>query len=204
MQAGSVSTAGRKGWVRTRAAARGKPSDSLLPLGQQRSLTIASISTPRVGAYATIATRTVLAVQGTTSRAASCTPRTTPMQARQRAVRDASPRPPYERTVGGTGPGTPGTYADRASCANGTSHPRTSTNGWRCTTQEHRRQLHTSGVPPTARALHGVGNGTAQHRAADGATVRAGGSRSIYTTRKCTGPPRQRSWMSTLPTFWRI
>ena len=183
MQAGSVLTAGRKDWVLPRAAARVKPSDSLRPPGQQRSLTIASISTPHAGAYATIAKRTVPAVQGTTSLAASCSPRTTPLQGRQRAVRDASLRPPYERTVGGTGPGTPGTYADHASCANGTSHPRTSTSGCRCTTQEQRKQLHSSGAPPTA-SVHGAGNGTAQPRAADGALVRAGGSRAIYATRK--------------------
>ena len=83
MQAGSVSTAGRKGWVRTRTAARVRPSDSPPPLGQQRSLTIGSISTPHDGAYATTATRTALAVQGTTSRAASYTLRTTPVQGRQ-------------------------------------------------------------------------------------------------------------------------
>ena len=199
MQVGSASTAGRRSSVQTQTVARVRPSDSLPPLGSQRSLTTGSISTPHGGAYATTAGRTALAAQETTSRAASYTLRTTPVQGHQGLGRDASLCSLSERTCGEMGHGTPDTSAERASCVSGTSRLMKLTNGWRFTTQGQRGRPATSGGHRTTHARHGTGNGATHHTAADGTTARAGGRRSTRICPRCTGPAHQGSLGQSLP-----
>ena len=67
---------------------------------QPTSSISASISMPRVGAYATTAECTALVERATTSQAALLSPSTAPMRARRRTASCVSQIPPYERTNG--------------------------------------------------------------------------------------------------------